>query len=100
MMQSIGSAPPLRYVEEPTVLKLPPTLPRKWVRNQMPECMFGGCGYWICAVCVRMGFDLRYLFCPIREQASAEAKGKFETVGFAEATARSEALMPVECEVL
>jgi len=25
-----------------------------------------------------MGFDLRYLFCPIREQASAEAKGNFE----------------------
>ena len=36
-----------------------------WVRNKRPECPFS-LGLFICTLCVRSGFDLRYHFCPIR----------------------------------
>ena len=55
---------PLRYAGGAT--PQPPRASAKtsgWVRNQMPECPMY-CGLWVCALCCRSGFDLRYLFCP------------------------------------
>jgi len=28
-------------------------------------CAFGGCGLWICVVCIRSGEDFRKYFCPL-----------------------------------
>lgn len=35
-----------------------------WVRNKRVDCPFTS-GSWICSICIRSGFDLRYHFCPI-----------------------------------
>jgi len=43
----------------------PTTLPRKWVWNQRPECPFY-LGIWLCPVCIRLRWDFRKMFCPLR----------------------------------
>ena len=35
-----------------------------WVRNKRIECPFF-LGFYVCAVCIRSGFDFRYHFCPV-----------------------------------
>lgn len=35
-----------------------------WVRNKRVDCPFS-LGLFICHICIRSGFDLRYHFCPI-----------------------------------
>jgi hypothetical protein len=45
----------------------PPGGSAGWVRNKIPECMYGGLGSWLCMLCCRSGWDLRYLMCGFRE---------------------------------
>lgn len=42
----------------------PPDKGLGWQRYKRVDCMFYA-GHWICAVCIREGFDLRDWFCPV-----------------------------------
>lgn len=48
-----------------------------WVRNKRIDCPFSP-GLFICSLCIRSGFDLRYHFCPVGRARDADRNRPLE----------------------
>ena len=53
-----------KLIGEKTSKNLAPGPHNSWVRNKRVDCPFS-LGLFICSICMRSGWDLRYHFCPI-----------------------------------